>query len=56
LIKAYAEVPIGQTADQLRRKEDILRYRVDDHKIIAKAMHFRELHHLLHCAVRNARQ
>lgn len=56
LIKPDPEVPIGQAADQLRRKEDILRYRVDDHKIIAKAMHFRELHYLLHCAVRNARQ
>jgi hypothetical protein len=44
-------MPVRQATNQLRGKKDILRYRVDDHKIVAKAMHFRELHHLLHCAV-----
>ncbi|CDK61991.1 hypothetical protein [Klebsiella pneumoniae IS46] len=38
---------IRQAANQLRREKNILRYRVNDHKIVAKAMHFRELHHLL---------
>ena len=41
-------VTIRQAADHFRREVNILRYRVDNHKIIAKTMHFGKLHLVLH--------
>ncbi len=46
LIETDAQMPIRRGESAPVRK-NILRYRVNDHKIVAKAMHFRELHHLL---------
>jgi len=38
---------IRQPANQLRRKKDVLRHGVDHHKVVAKTVHFGELHFLL---------
>ena len=43
LVEADAEVPVREAPDELRVEEDLLGYGVDDHEVVAEAVHFGEL-------------